>query len=96
MKIYKYNLEITDSQKIYITGLVKILSVMVQYEKLVLYALIEPGALTEISVTIIIAGTGHEIFPNSCWRFLGTHKMANGQLMWHVWNTENEEVRRHE
>ncbi len=85
MKIFKYPLIITDIVRIPIKGLVEVLSVVVQHERLVLCAIVDPDSVKETEISVAIVGTGHEYKLNSSWNFLGTHLMANGALMWHVW-----------
>ncbi len=88
MKIFKYVLEVTGAQEISIPGFVKVLSVAVQRNELVLYALVgsgDQGADSKIEVTII--GTGHEFLAMTTdWDFHGSHVMWSGSLVWHVWS----------
>ncbi len=87
MKIYKYPLEITDSQDLNIKGLQRVLSVKVQSDVLVLYAIVDLDDDTVSTFCVLIRGTGHEfsIKAEECWQFMGTHLMANDCLVWHVW-----------
>ncbi len=87
MRIFKCSLEVTGVQEIIIPRFVKVLSVALQYNVLVLYALVGSGdreANSTIEVTII--GTGHEFLAMTTdWEFQGTHLQAGGSLVWHVW-----------
>ncbi len=81
--IHKQHLEITGSQKIKLPIGSKILSVGNQNEKLCIwYACSTEGDIIEKN--IVIFGTGHQIWPSFDGKFIGTVIMANGQLVWHV------------
>ncbi len=84
-KIYKYGLEITDTQDLLIVGFREVLSVTVQYGNLALYAVVDTEDPKTTSIAISIRGTGHNYDLDSSWTFLGTHQMAGGNLIWHVW-----------
>jgi len=87
-KIYKYPLEITDTQ-IVMLPLGTILSVMEQNNKIVLYALVDPNA-KPVDHIIDMYGTGHEVpdfddglpFPQER-RFIGAVPMTTG-LVFHI------------
>ena len=93
MKIYKYQLQIVDSQTIEIMGFLKILSVAIQsysdgVESMVLYAVVDTHSPLITCINIAIVGTGNSFrrsLLESYWKFLGTHSMCNSKLMWHVW-----------
>ena len=59
MKIYKYQLEITDSQTLALPRGFKILSIQLQNRKLCLWASVPESTYTD-DITFLIAGTGHE------------------------------------
>ena len=89
MNVWKYTLNITDYQEIELGGKLKqVLSVLNQYECLVLYCLVEPDNNTH-PLNIRVHGTGHPIVDPSmdtvAWTFLDSVLMANGNLIWHVW-----------
>jgi len=94
MKIHKYELKITESQKISISGCyASILSVAEQNGKLMTWVIVDEqikhGARPSIYVEIV--GTGHS--PPSQRRFIGTVVMSDG-FVWHVFaDTEYEEDR---
>ena len=86
MKIYKYPLNYQPIQTITIPYCAAPLSVAVQYNELVLYAMVdtEKHHTTEVQVKII--GTGHEFaYPKATEDFQGTFVMHGGRLVWHVW-----------
>lgn len=90
-KIYKYKLEVTDDQIVKLPLGSRILSVMNQYDKIVLYALISDNETGNEEVSIKIVGTGHDIdffIPapefDVGYNFLGTVSLYDGELMFHV------------
>lgn len=87
MVIHKTELDITDVQDFNISGLIEILSVGVQYGKLVMWFLRDTEYTVTHNVTVRIIGTGnpHGHNDTSGMTFMGTHLMANCQLVWHVW-----------
>lgn len=85
MKIYKYLLRVTDSQKIKLRGTP--LSVQKQYNEIVLYATYnEDTALTEWEIKIY--GTGHDITANTKEDYLGTVLLDDGHFTWHIFARE--------
>ncbi len=90
MKIFKYTLETTGLQTFIIPDFMKVLSVAVQNNELVLYAFVDPedqGRDTKIEISII--GTEHEFLPMTTdWHFRGSHVLWDGKLVWHVWTRE--------
>lgn len=99
--IYRYPLEITDTQYVAIPYAAHTLSVACVRGELSLYALVDaPDAAiraedegdptlvhTKTQLRITIVGTGHQIaeLPS---RFLGTVAMPSG-LVWHVFSDES-------
>ncbi|MEK0347888.1 MAG: hypothetical protein QQN44_06115 [Nitrosopumilus sp.] len=85
--IYKYTLKIDDVQKIKIAGFIKTLSVGVQHKKIVVYVLVNLDGLHKTVETTercyYIIGTGHSRNFNNL-RFIGTVKLMDSQLMFHV------------
>lgn len=85
-RVFKYKLEIESQQSLDITGLVDVLSVAVQRDELVLYAITNSDDTRVCVVEILLRGTGHDIGQEIAgWTFLGSHLMAGGRLVWHVW-----------
>lgn len=82
-RVYKYPLQITDDQTIKLKG--KPLSVIVQYECAVLYALYDETA-EEREYKIHIAGTGHPIDDSIIaeYTFLDTIYLYHGNLVFHI------------
>jgi len=83
-RIYKYTLGNITNQAIHINGLLKILSIKEQNNNIVLYALIEDEDETINVISINMYGTGHPIINAGDVDFLGTVKLFNGSLMFHV------------
>lgn len=80
MRIFKYTLVATEVQKIAIPG--KILSVESQNGQIVVYSLVDNNE--PILYEFRIHGTGHLIADIDGFEFLGTIKMANDTLIFHV------------
>jgi len=84
--IYKYELEIKDNQSLYLPFGARILSVCEQYNRIVLYAIIDKDEDKKQKYDIKIFGTGHEIPLGLCkdYKFLGTVKLYDGKYMFHI------------
>jgi hypothetical protein len=83
-RIYKYTLEIEDSQVLELPEGSKILSVMAQRDRVVAYALVDSAAKKTVGHIIKIVGTGQD-FPDCREHFfLGTVSTRDGDLVWHV------------
>ena len=84
-KIFKYQLEVTDSQFVSMPQGSKIISVEEQSDKVVIYAIVRPLGQREEKHEIKILGTGHPVsFDENEYSFVGTVKLAGGELMFHV------------
>jgi len=79
--IYKYPLEVIDSQEVELPVTAVVLSVQVQNGKPFLWALVDTTFDTEKRI-IHIYGTGHPI--EKVHRYVNTFQMMNGQLVFHV------------
>lgn len=87
MRIWKFELSITDVQEVDIPFPARVLSVGNQRDELVLWALVDPDDEL-MTVKIRIVGTGNpfdfELFDDARQaKFIGTVLMGNG-LVWHV------------
>lgn len=84
-KIYKYKLETVDFQHLELPKGSKIISVLEQYNDIVLYAIVDPDIKDIEFYDIAIKGTGHD-FPEKLdtYTFLGSVKLMNGALIFHV------------
>lgn len=82
-RIYKYELKVVDGQFINIQSN-NILSVQEQDDKIIIYAVIDTE-MSAIKYEFGINGTGNPIsFDIDDFNFLGTVKMYDGKLMFHV------------
>lgn len=84
-QIWKYELEIVESQCVHIPQGGRILSVQWQPNQLCLYAMINPGEKLKEARTILIFATGREIdsrIEESA--FIGTVQTHGGKLVWHL------------
>lgn len=84
-KIFKYILNLVDNQVVDIFLPATLLSVEEQRGDIVLYAIVDDESNATIPIDIAIIGTGNVIRQNlSAYRFMGTVKLMNGGLMFHV------------
>jgi len=83
--IWKYELETTDYQMIQIPKPAKVLSVSNQGNQIVLYAEVDSDSISEKGVEVWIHGTGHEFKAPENSRFIGTVKLMDGVLIFHVY-----------
>lgn len=85
--IHKFQISLCDGITIDIPGLIKVLSVAVQWDDLVMYALVQPDDKTVTTIPVLIKGTGHvfDLLIEESWEFMGTHVTRGGDLVWHVW-----------
>ena len=84
--IYKYELEITDEQKVVIHGYKSILKVAEQNGSLMLWCIVDPTMSFGKTINVDIVGTGHPINDErKCAKggYFDTVVMTNG-LVWHV------------
>jgi hypothetical protein len=78
-KIYKYELELEDQQSLVLPGHSKILTVIEQNNKIVLYAQVTNSKYYD-HYTIFVRGTGHSIGDSAL--YLNTVKI--GIFVWHI------------
>ena len=81
-KIYKYQLEVTDTQIISIPAGSDLLCVQSQNGVPCLWAVVNPKIKVFEQVEIIIHGTGHDVFDN-IGQYLGTFQLMNGSFVGH-------------
>jgi hypothetical protein len=82
--IYKYPLRALPLEQISIPGLDKILSIGVQDNQIVLYAIVDQNVADVSVVEVFIFGTGHQLLNLNSLVFLGTANLLNGKFMFHV------------
>lgn len=84
LMIHKYALDGATCQRIPIPAGGRFLSAAEQYGKIVVYALVDPTS-APVDRSVWIFGTGHEVPAEVTGaEFLGTVKLADGRLMFHV------------
>lgn len=83
-RIFKYVLSATDTQTITLPYPNKVLSVAEQYGNIVVYAWVDDDPTMMKSYTFQIRGTGHNADGLDNYKFLGTVKLQDGELMFHV------------
>ncbi len=81
MQVWKYTLQIEDSQEISMPAHAQILTIQMQYGQLALWALVIPEA-EQVSRTILMRGTGHEIGLSGL-KYISTVQELAGALVWH-------------
>lgn len=82
--IWKYELKVTDLQKIKMPITSKILTIQMQLGVPCLWAEVNTEEVLEEHRTIEMFGTGHEI-PDHNRTYIGTIQQANGKLIWHIY-----------
>jgi hypothetical protein len=85
LRIYKYVLEEKSIQILELPMNSRILSVESQGEDIVLYVMVDAEERRKWARMVRIYGTGFDITPDiDDYRFLGTVKLSQGKLMFHV------------
>lgn len=83
--IWKYTLNAETINFIEMPLGAEVLSVETQGAEIVLYALVNSMEKAQQQIEVRTYGTGHEIDVNiSNYKFLGTSKLYNGSLMFHL------------
>lgn len=83
--IWKYVLVAETVNTIEVPLGAELLSVETQGDNIVVYALVNTNEASTQTIEIRTYGTGHEIDVNiTDYKFLGTAKLYNGSLMFHV------------
>ena len=86
-RIYKYNLEMVDHQKIRMPLGATILSVQEQFGVLMFWAIVEERPLVFRKIHIL--GTGFK-FDGSPGKYIGTAQAQSGAYVWHVFDMGEE------
>lgn len=81
-KIFKYRIENIDQQEIEIPEGGKILTVQKQHEMAFIWVLVDPENKPEKRVFVVV-GTGSS-FNRYGYDYIGTYQMADGALVWHL------------
>ncbi len=81
--VWKYEIALTDRQSISMPHSAEVLCAQMQYNRACIWALVDPqDARTERD--FIILGTGHNAAPESLGRYIGTWQLADGALVYHL------------
>lgn len=85
-RIFKFPLEVTDSQDVLMPTGAYVLSAIEQFDRVVVYARVNPEAVATRR-RFFIVGTGHSLahVPDGA-PFVGTVSTSGGQLIWHVYD----------
>lgn len=87
--IWKFELETRDDQEIKMPIGAQVLTVQMQFGTPCLWALVDPNKEKETR-TFEVVGTGHEIDYSLTTRgYIGTYQLAQGQLIFHVFERFN-------
>lgn len=82
--VYKYPIEIDDTQTLILPRGAEILSVINQFEEVCIYALVDTETDETEKYSLQCYGTGHTIRHDSSYKFLGTVSMHSGHFVLHV------------
>ena len=84
--IYKYQLEVTDTQKIELPVGAEILTVQTQNEIPCLWTLVDPNGIEKETRIIEVFGTGHPVGYDMgvSRKYISTFQLRGGQLVFHV------------
>lgn len=85
MRIFKYTLDVADTQQIEMPQGAKILSCQAQNNEPQLWVLVDDSAPIEAR-TFTMYGTGHPI-ENDPGRYVGTYQLHDGALVFHVFES---------
>lgn len=81
MKVFKYELPVTDIFTLELPQEAEVLTVQVQYGKPCIWARVNPDAKTE-ERKFRIAGAGNDVEADA--RYIGTFQLENGSLVFHL------------
>lgn len=81
--IWKYTLEVVDSQTVEMPRDAKILSAQMQNGKLCLWAFVNTES-PHNERDIVIFGTGHKMPEDCAMSHIGTIQTTGGYLVWHI------------
>lgn len=82
--IYKYEIDTTDEQKVFMPFDSQIISVVSNNNRIYLYALVRDDEKNFKPKTVYVCGTGHPADHLNRSVFLGTVLTHEGKLVWHV------------
>lgn len=85
LAVWKFPLEIADSQTVTMPRASSIISAQAQGDVPTLWALVIPDA-PKVKRLIRIIGTGHEFWAGEPIKFIGTVQTHGGKLVWHIFD----------
>ena len=88
--IWKYEFKVTDSFSIDMPKDAEVLCVQVQGNRPVMWAVVDPKEPTEPR-KFRVHGTGHPILTDKI-NYIGTIQEAGGSLIWHVFESEEDDA----
>lgn len=83
-RIFKYELEVTDTQTVTMPMNAIVLSVVNQNESMMMYALVDDDVVETEGIEFIVHGTFHPSDDVIDTRFVSTVLFRNGSLVFHV------------
>lgn len=81
--VWKYEITKSGEFSLSIPTGAQFLSIKTQFNKPVMYFLVDPDNLPE-DRKFFIAGTGHKVIPDSGYAYLDTFSVGDGIFMWHI------------
>jgi hypothetical protein len=85
MRIFKYTLEVIDTQIIKMPVDAILLTIQMQRGKPCLWALVDESLPSDKEYRIKTYGTGHKV-PKAAGIYIGTYQLAEGALVFHVFS----------
>jgi len=89
--IWKWKLEITDNNYVKMPENARILTVQLQYDVPMIWALVDTVDKKESMRTIHIYGTGNPL-PDNPGKYISTFQLFSGDLIFHVFEEDNEPI----
>lgn len=88
MRIWKYELKITDTQRVLVPLGAKFLTTQFQHGVLCLWAMVDETIEKTEDRLIRIIGTGNPIPDGHHRKYIATAQHHNGDLVWHVFEED--------
>ena len=89
-RIFKYELEVAEHQVLKLPKGSHFLSVESQKDNIVLYAVVDDSQPNTVDLSIKVVGTGQDVSNMEDFGFLGTVKLWNDSLMFHIFYNSRE------
>jgi hypothetical protein len=85
--IWKFPLDITDTQDVTMPMNTEILCIQIQNERPCIWAIVNPKSAFKELRTIITRGTGHPV-SEMTGKYIGTYQIDSGSLVFHVFEKQ--------